>query len=60
MATNAIALSLAKETKSSSTVNANRTCFKRRSKENKYNNSISDLVGRVCTLAEPIHCGGGS
>ena len=60
MATNTIALSLAKETRSSPTVNANRTCFKRRSKENKYNDSTSDLVDSVCTLVEPIHYGGES
>ena len=60
MAIDAITLSLAKKTRSSSTVGANRTCFNNRSRENKCDNSMPNSVGRVCTLVEPIYYGGRS
>jgi len=62
MVTDAIASSLAKETRSSSMVGTNKTCSNRRSRENKYGygDGTPNSVGSDCTLAGPIHYGGRS
>jgi len=59
MATNATASSLAKEARDS-TVGTNRACSNKRDRKNKYSNGMPKLVGRICTLAEPIYYRGGS
>jgi len=58
MAIVAIALNMAKEAEIS--VDINRAYSNRRSRENKYYNSISTtVVDRVCTKMQPIYHGGG-
>jgi len=52
-----IALDLAKEVRSASTMGTNSTYTNRRSREDKRNNSMPSTEGRVC-LMEPIYYGG--
>lgn len=58
MAVVAIALNIAKEAEIP--VDINRAYSNKRSRENKYYNSISTtVVDRVCTKVQPIYHGGG-
>ena len=59
-ATIAIASSLAKEVRSSSTADSNRICSNEESWENKCSNSMLKLADRVYTSIRPIYYGGGS
>ena len=55
MAADAIASSLAEETRESSTVGADRACSNGESRENKYGNGISESASSVCTLKSICH-----
>jgi len=57
MATIATVSSLAKKARDT-TVDADRACSNRRSRENKYSNGMPKLAGRVYTLVRPICYGG--
>jgi len=55
MAADAIASSLAEETREFSKVGADRACSNRESRENKYGDSIPESAGRVCTSKSICH-----
>jgi len=57
-AINAIVSGLAKEIRSSSTVDTNRVCSNRGSRKNKCSNGTPESVGKVCTM-QPICYGSG-
>ena len=54
IATDAIALKLAKKARSSSTVDTNKACSNRKSRENKYSNGTSESASRIWALIQSI------
>ena len=58
MANSAIVSSVAKKMGNTSTMSSNRAYSNRKSRKDKYGDSTSKSVGRVCTLVGPTCYGG--